>query len=90
MPRQLSREEFLKTKIFILTELANVQSSPLARNWYLNEANIMITGVVPRATKIMMQKVLPNLSVGVILRGFETKIKAIEALLHWNRKFRVI
>ena len=38
LPRVQTRDDFLRAKIFILRELASVQTNPLARNWYLNEA----------------------------------------------------
>ena len=41
LPRALTRDEFVKAKIFILTQMAHVQSNPTARNWYLNDAMLL-------------------------------------------------
>ena len=85
-PRKYTKEEFLKSKIFILKSIAEVQSNPTARNWYLNEANIIATSQVPTISPEARREHMTNLSVDLILRSFETRMNAPTALMEYEGK----
>jgi len=85
-PRKFTQEEFLKSKIFILQSIAEVQSNPTARNWYLNEANILASSQVPTISPEARRNHMTNLSVDLILRSFETRMNAPRALVEFEGK----
>ena len=85
-PRKYTQEEFLKSKIFILQSIAEVQSNPTARNWYLNEANILASSQVPTISPEARRNHMTNLSVDLILRSFETRMNAPRALVEFEGK----
>jgi len=76
MPRTLTREEFLKTKIFILTELGHVQTNPTARNWYLNDAMETQTGKIPQVTAEARTKNMKSMTPDMIFKAMEGRINA--------------
>lgn len=86
MPRTMTYEEFIKTKIFILTELGNVQSNPTARNWYLNDAMIAQTGTLPKVNEAMRKQVAQDIKIDLIFGNLECRFNAQKALANWNRR----
>lgn len=86
MPRTLTHEEFVKTKIYILTELGHAQSNPTARNWYLNDALETQTGVIPRISDSALKTGMYANTVDLILNVMESKLHSEEALANWDNR----
>ena len=67
-------------KLKILSEMANLETNPLARNWYLQEMNVVRDGVKPKSTAQMQTNLVKDHKIDNILSVMETRIDPVKAL----------
>ena len=66
--------------------MAKVQTNPTARNWYLQEANAIKTGVAPFVDIVTRNVAIRNIGADIVMRSMESRINSVEALLNWEGK----
>ena len=86
LPDSLAEDSIKTTKVFILEEMAKVQTNPTARNWYLQEANALKTGVSPFVDIKTRNVAIRNIGADIVIRSFESRINSVEAMLNWEGK----
>ena len=70
-------------KLKILSEMANLETNPLARNWYLQEMNVVRDGVKPKSTPQMQTNLVKDHKIDNILSVMETRIDPVKALTEY-------
>ena len=86
LPDSLAEDAIKTTKVFILEEMAKVQTNPTARNWYLQEANALKTGISPFVDIVTRNVAIRNIGADIVMRSFESRINSVEAILNWEGK----
>lgn len=86
LPDSLTEDSIKTTKVFILEEIAKVQTNPTARNWYLQEANALKTGISPFVDIKTRNVAIRNIGADIVMRSMESRINSVEALLNWEGK----
>lgn len=73
-------------KLKILSEMGNLETNPLARNWYLQEMNVVRDGAKPISTPKMQTTLVKDHTIDNILRTMETRINPLMALTDYAGK----
>ena len=84
LPDSLAEDSIKTTKVFILEEMAKVQTNPTARNWYLQEANTLKTGISPFVDIVTRNVAIRNIGADIVMRSFESRINSVEAMVDFR------
>ena len=73
-------------KLKVLSEMANLETNPLARNWYLQEMNVVRDGKKPAISAHMQTTVAKDHLIDTLLKIMETRIDPVRALTDYAGK----